>query len=192
MRERGNGYEIRHESAANSELDTIPTLIISEHTLLREGMKSFLAGSRYDICYEVSEITDALTLGGAGDTPRLIIIGSSLNSQVLEPLRSLRAAFPESRIVFYAQAEGMAAHDLIATFQAGHDGRAHFSVCTAEGQHLAAARDLGNRAAATRERHFGARAPGPAFSARWPLEQVDCQGTENFRGDRQSARQDAS
>jgi len=122
MRERGNGYEIRHESAANSELDTIPTLIISEHTLLREGMKSFLAGSRYDICYEVSEITDALTLGGAGDTPRLIIIGSSLNSQVLEPLRSLRAAFPESRIVFYAQAEGMAANDLIATFQAGIDG----------------------------------------------------------------------
>jgi two-component system, NarL family, nitrate/nitrite response regulator NarL len=122
MSERRNGYEDRGDALVGPEQGTISTLIVSEHTLLREGMKSFLAGSRYNVCYEVSDIADALTLAVSGNVPHLIVIGANLNNNIVEPLKLLRAAFPESRIVFYAQSEGMATGDLIATFQAGIDG----------------------------------------------------------------------
>lgn len=98
----------------------IQVMLISEHTLVREGAKAFFAGSRYKLRHEVGSIAKAIEI--AGDHCDLIFIGSRLDDEILEPLKSLRLAYPNSRIVFYAQRVQLPPAMLIDVFGASLDG----------------------------------------------------------------------
>lgn len=95
-------------------------MLVSEHTLVREGAKAFFAGSRYKLRHEAGSIAKAIEI--ADDHCDLIFIGSRLDDEILEPLKSLRLAYPHSRIVFYAQRVQLPPAMLIDVFGASLDG----------------------------------------------------------------------
>lgn len=94
--------------------------IISEQTLLREGMKALLVGSRYRVIREFDSIQKATD--ESRDDVDLIFVGAELGREILEPLKSLRAAFPRSRIALYAQAIHLPMNTLIDIFGSVLDG----------------------------------------------------------------------
>jgi DNA-binding NarL/FixJ family response regulator len=98
----------------------IAAIVISEDTLMRQGMETFFAGSRYKIRHEVGTIAKALEL--ADDQCELIFIGSRLDDEILEPLKSLRLAYPRSRIVFCAQRVQLPPAVLIEVFGTNLNG----------------------------------------------------------------------
>jgi DNA-binding NarL/FixJ family response regulator len=98
----------------------IEAVVISEHSLMRLGIETFFAGSRYKIRHEVGSIAKALEL--AHDRCELVFIGSRLDNEILEPLKSLRQAYPRSRIVFYAQRVELPPPVLIEVFGTSLNG----------------------------------------------------------------------
>ncbi len=98
----------------------IGVIVVSQHTLLREGVKAFFGKSRYKIRNEAATIAKAVEI--ADDQCDLLFIGSRLDREILEPLKSLRAAYPRCRIVFYAQRVQLPASLLVEIFGTGLDG----------------------------------------------------------------------
>lgn len=98
----------------------IEVAVITEHTLTREGIRSFFAGSRYKIRHEVASISKAIEL--ADEHCELIFIGSRLDDEMVLPLKALRQVYPHSRIVFYAQRVQLARSLLIDIFGGSLDG----------------------------------------------------------------------
>lgn len=68
----------------------IGLVVITEHTLTREGIRFFFPGSRYKIRHEVSSISKAIEL--ADEHCDLIFIGSRLDEEMITPLKALRQA----------------------------------------------------------------------------------------------------
>jgi two-component system, NarL family, nitrate/nitrite response regulator NarL len=95
------------------------TIIISEHTLMRQGMKAFFADSRFRIRHEFNSVARAT------ETPdveaNLVFIGARLDVEILAPLKSVRQAYPQSRIVFYAQRVQLPAEVLFEVFGSSLD-----------------------------------------------------------------------
>lgn len=98
----------------------VEVAVISEHTLTREGVRSFFADSRYRIRHEVTSISKAIEL--ADEHCELIFIGSRLDEEMVAPLKSLRQVYAHSRIVFYAQRVQLARNTLIDIFGGSLDG----------------------------------------------------------------------
>lgn len=98
----------------------IEVLVISEHTLTREGVRSFFADSRYKIRHDVTSISKAIEL--ADEHCDLIFIGSRLDEEIVLPLKLLRQVYPHSCIVFYAQRVQLARSLLIEIFGGSLDG----------------------------------------------------------------------
>lgn len=98
----------------------VEVLVITEHTLTREGMKSFFADSRYKIRHEATSISKAIEL--ADEHCDLILIGSRLDDEFVLPLKALRQVYPHSRIVFYAQRVQLGHSTLIDIFGGSLDG----------------------------------------------------------------------
>ncbi len=98
----------------------IEVAVITEHTLTREGIRSFFVGSRYKIRHEVSSISKAIEL--ADEHCDLIFVGSRLDEEMVLPLKALRQVYPHSRIVFYAQRVQLARSLLIDSFGGSLDG----------------------------------------------------------------------
>lgn len=95
-------------------------IVITEHTLTREGIKAFFADSRYKILHEFATINKAIEV--ADEHCDLIFIGSRLDEEMVVPLKALRQVYPRSRIVFYAQRVQLARSLLIDIFGASLDG----------------------------------------------------------------------
>jgi two-component system nitrate/nitrite response regulator NarL len=98
----------------------IEVLVISDHTLVREGIRSFFAASRYKIRHETESITKAIEL--AKEHGDLIFISLRLEEAIMTPLKVLRQAYPRSRIVFYAQRAQLPRSGLLEMFGVSLDG----------------------------------------------------------------------
>ncbi|MGH7009088.1 MAG: LuxR C-terminal-related transcriptional regulator [Stellaceae bacterium] len=104
----------------DSAEQNLKVMAISEHTLTRLGMETFFAGSRYNIEHQVSSIAKALEL--ASEPCDLVFIGSQLDDESIEPLKSLRQAYPQSRIVFCTQRVLLPPAMIIDVFSTKLDG----------------------------------------------------------------------
>jgi two-component system nitrate/nitrite response regulator NarL len=98
----------------------IGVLAVSEQTLLREGLRTFFAGSRYKIRHEANTIAEAIEL--ADDQCDLVFIGSRLEKETIESIKLLRRTYPHSRIVLYAQRMQIPSSLIIETFGTSLDG----------------------------------------------------------------------
>lgn len=96
---------------ANPEVGVV---VASEHTLLREGIRAFFGKSRYKIRHEVNSVAKAAEL--ADEQCDLLLIGSRLDKEMIEPVKSLRAIYPHSRIVLYAMRVQLPANLLVEIF----------------------------------------------------------------------------
>ncbi|HEY1506975.1 MAG TPA: response regulator transcription factor [Stellaceae bacterium] len=98
----------------------IPVLVVAAHSLLREGMKAFLASSGYQICEVVDTIETAVErkIEDVG----LALVAAELDDAVVEPLKALRSAYPQCRIVCYAQRFSLPANALVELFASSLDG----------------------------------------------------------------------
>lgn len=105
----------------------VPIIVISEHTLVREGIKTLLAGSRYRIRHNFNTIGDAIA------SPRkdaeLVFIGAALDVEMIEPLKALRAAYPGGRTVLYTQMVQVAPSVLLDLFGSSLDGCLSWDTC---------------------------------------------------------------
>lgn len=98
----------------------IAVMVISEHTLMRLGIETFFADSRYKVRHQVSSIAKALEL--ADTDCELIFLGGPLDDDILEPLKTLRLTYPRTVIVFYAQRVQLPPAMLIDIFGTTLDG----------------------------------------------------------------------
>lgn len=98
----------------------IGVLAVSEQTLLREGLRTFFAGSRYKIRHEVNTIAKAIEL--ADDQCDLVFIGSRLEKETIESIKLLRRTYPHSRVVLYAQRVQVPSSHISETFGTSLDG----------------------------------------------------------------------
>lgn len=89
------------DESRGRESRSVSTLVISESTFLRGGMRALLTGSRYEVRHETHTIAEAMRLPGVDAS--LVLVGGSLTDDTVDALKSLRAVFVDSRIVFYAQ-----------------------------------------------------------------------------------------
>lgn len=89
------------DTFCNHKVQKLSALIISENTFLRGGIRALLWGSRYQVDQEVQTIAEATSLSRRNAA--LILVGGNLTDDIIEPLKSLRVAYPQSRILFYAQ-----------------------------------------------------------------------------------------
>jgi two-component system, NarL family, nitrate/nitrite response regulator NarL len=79
---------------------TRSALIISEHTLIREGVKALLNDNALGIWVERPSIASAIKR--PAPNPALIVVGSRLERQLVEPLKLLRKTYPHARIVCFS------------------------------------------------------------------------------------------
>jgi two-component system nitrate/nitrite response regulator NarL len=97
-----------------------PALIVAQPPLLREGMKAFLDKSGYIVCEEVDTIEAAIAR--QNHDVALALVAAELDGTILEPLKSLRSAYPQSRIVCYAQRISLPRRELLELFASSLDG----------------------------------------------------------------------
>lgn len=103
----------------DSRLPT-PVLIVAAHSLLREGMKAFLAGAGYRVSEEVETIETAVARKNRDIS--LAFVAAELDEPIVEPLKALRVAYPDCRIVCYAQRISLPRKALVELFASSLDG----------------------------------------------------------------------
>lgn len=79
---------------------TRSVLIISEHTLIREGLKALLSDKPWGARQERASIESAIA--EPVPNPALIVVACRLEKSQIEPLRLLRKTYPQARIVCYS------------------------------------------------------------------------------------------
>ncbi|GAA0575410.1 response regulator transcription factor [Caenispirillum bisanense] len=81
------------------EKDTIKTVIVESNSFFREGLKSILRDSRFDIGFESEKPEDALAYLQA-EKPDLVIVELPVGAEAVpEAFHAIREAVPEARIV---------------------------------------------------------------------------------------------
>jgi two-component system nitrate/nitrite response regulator NarL len=78
----------------------VPTMLVEEYGLFREGLRHILAETPYDIQREADSLDAALSLIKEGFTPRLLLLDfNEGGNQEFDAIRLLRAEHPQLRIV---------------------------------------------------------------------------------------------
>lgn len=98
----------------------VPVVVISQHTLVREGVKTLLAGSPYAVRENFNTIAEAIS--SPCEAARLLFIGAALDSELAGALGSLRSAYPGRRIVVYTQALRLPPKRLLDLLDTSLDG----------------------------------------------------------------------
>lgn len=79
-------------------MDNVPTLLFGRNKLFREGLKSLLKGSHFDVVGEADEVS--LFQLDPEEEPGLILIDLSANSgQIVNDLGRLKGTYPDSPVV---------------------------------------------------------------------------------------------
>lgn len=97
----------------------VPTLIIDERTLRREGLAALLEGTRYDVTAAVAGGTEAVPPDI--NPPGLIVLGLSADMpRAVADIHRLHSLLPDSRIVMVGESSDRCdAHELILSGAAG-------------------------------------------------------------------------
>ncbi|GJE30479.1 response regulator transcription factor [Methylobacterium oxalidis] len=93
----------------------IPTVVVASNALAREGLRSHLHGSRFAVMPGD---------GAAGGPAPLLIVAMLDEPRSAETVRTLRAAWPEARLVLFTGAAGLPPEDLCAAANGILDGAA--------------------------------------------------------------------
>jgi two-component system nitrate/nitrite response regulator NarL len=101
-------------------VSALSVLIISKHTLMREGLKALVADTPFRIFFERENVRAAVEqpVGNVA----LVLLGVSLGSHLVERLKMLRAAYPHARIVCYSPSVNLPLDTLNALFGSSADG----------------------------------------------------------------------
>jgi two-component system, NarL family, nitrate/nitrite response regulator NarL len=92
-------------TGACAQAPPVRILLIESRLLIREGMKLILRERGYEVIAEADNVTAALrNVGGCMPAPQVILYGfRQYREEPTEPLRTLREAFPECRLVVQAE-----------------------------------------------------------------------------------------
>ena len=100
-------------------MDTVATLLFGRNKLFREGLKSLLKGSQFDVVGEADEV--GMTDLGENVEPGLILIDLSSNpSHIVEDLNHLTNVFPDSPVVILN--DNLCSNTLASCLAAGASG----------------------------------------------------------------------
>lgn len=101
-------------------LETNGTLLVDRSTLFREGLRTFLAGTRYPAMAEADELKEAIVLVRQGLAPGIIILDfAEGNAHHLKAVREVRRLHPAGKIVLLANQ--LTATKLIQALDSGID-----------------------------------------------------------------------
>ena len=101
-------------------VSALSVLIVSCHTLVREGLKAMIADTPFRILCERDSVRSAVEQP-AGNVA-LVLLGVSLGSDLVERLKLLRAAYPHARIVCYSPSANLPLKTLNTIFGSSLDG----------------------------------------------------------------------
>jgi two-component system, NarL family, nitrate/nitrite response regulator NarL len=106
----------------NSSLNVsaLSVLIVSPHTLVREGLKGMIADTPFRIVCERDSVRSAVEQP-AGNVA-LVLLGVSLGVELVERLKMLRTAYPHARTVCYSPSVNLPLKTLNAIFGGSVDG----------------------------------------------------------------------
>jgi two-component system nitrate/nitrite response regulator NarL len=104
----------------NSAVSALSVLIVSRHTLVREGLKAMIADTPFRIVFERESVRSAVEQP-AGNVA-LVLMGGALGVELVEKLKMLRAAYPHARIVCYSPSVNLPLKTLNAIFGSSLDG----------------------------------------------------------------------
>jgi two-component system, NarL family, nitrate/nitrite response regulator NarL len=107
-----------HQAALN--VSALSVLIISRHTLVREGLKAMIADTSFRVVCERDSVRSAVEQP-AGNVA-LVLLGASLSSDLVVRLKMLRAAYPHARTVCYSPSANLPLKTLNEIFGASIDG----------------------------------------------------------------------
>jgi two-component system, NarL family, nitrate/nitrite response regulator NarL len=99
---------------------TRSVLIISEHTLIREGVKVLLNDKPWGIWLERPSIESAIKR--RAPNPTLIVVGCRLRRQLIEPFKLLRKTYPHARIACFSPRVHLPRESLVEIFGPVLDG----------------------------------------------------------------------
>lgn len=105
---------------STSVVSALSVLIVSRHTLVREGLKGLIADTPFRIVFERECVSSAVEQP-AGNVA-LVLMGVSLGLELVERLKTLRAAYPHARIVCYSPSVNLPLKTLNAIFGSSLDG----------------------------------------------------------------------
>lgn len=98
----------------------LSVLIISRHTLIREGLKALIADMPFGIIFERDSIRAAVAQ--APSNVGLVLAGAPLRPDLVEKFKMLRVAYPHARIVCYTSAVSLPPETLNMIFRSTLDG----------------------------------------------------------------------
>jgi two-component system nitrate/nitrite response regulator NarL len=115
--------ENSHSETANSgntAVSALSVLLVSRHTLVREGLKAMIADTPFRIVFERESVRAAVEQP-AGNVA-LVLMGVALGIELVEKFKMLRAAYPHARIVCYSPSVNLPLKTLNAIFGSSLDG----------------------------------------------------------------------
>ncbi|CAO3439159.1 LuxR C-terminal-related transcriptional regulator [Azospirillum doebereinerae] len=95
-------------------------VIIDANNLFRQGMVSLLSEKSFEIFGSYSSLSGAVAAGSGDSPPQLVLADPTGMGDFVETVRTLKAAYPEARLVFINETLDVRA--LTSTIEAGVDG----------------------------------------------------------------------
>jgi two-component system nitrate/nitrite response regulator NarL len=101
-------------------VSALSVLIISHHTLVREGFKAMLAHTPFTVVCERESVRSAMEQPPGNVA--LVLMDVSLGEEAVERLKTLRATYPHARIACYSPSVSLPLKTLNAIFGQSVDG----------------------------------------------------------------------
>jgi two-component system nitrate/nitrite response regulator NarL len=98
----------------------LSVLIVSRHTLVREGLKALIADMPFGIIFERDSIRAAIAQ--APSNIGLVLAGAPLRPDLVDTFKMLRATYPHARIVCYTSTINLPLETLNMVFPSTFDG----------------------------------------------------------------------
>ena len=104
----------------HSPASSLSSLIVSRHTLVREGLKALIADMPFRGVFERDSIRAAVAqpAGSVG----LVLVGAPLRPDLVEKFKMLRVGYPHARIVCYTSTVRLPLKTLNSIFGSTFDG----------------------------------------------------------------------
>lgn len=103
-----------------SAASSLSVLIVSRHTLVREGLKTLIANMSLKAVSERESITSAVEQPVADVA--LVLLGAPLRPDLMEKFKTLRDAYPHARLVCYTSSVSLPLKILNEVFGSTFDG----------------------------------------------------------------------
>lgn len=107
------------DATVKSDTEPVPALLVEPNTLLREGLKRILAGTRFSVIASCSGFSDIRSYG-APDRPFILIVSAGAgHEEVFRQIRQLKAEHGSAKVVVLVDQYDL--KEILSAFQAGVD-----------------------------------------------------------------------